>query len=201
MQEVFYNDIIAKKKEGIQMKLTKKQKKYIIETTVALIVLIAGIITGTAKKEEILEVFGIQTTNISEDSYKVISVTDGDTFKINYNGKETKVRLIGVDTPESVHPDKEKNTEYGKQASNYTKSLIENKTVKLEFDVSQTDKYGRLLAYVYLENGEMLNEKLVKEGYAKVATYPPNVKYVEKFESLQKQARENKVGFWKEDVF
>ena len=120
------------------MKLTKKQKKYIIETTVALIVLIAGIITGTAKKEEILEVFGIQTTNISEDSYKVISVTDGDTFKINYNGKETKVRLIGVDTPESVHPDKEKNTEYGKQASNYTKSLIENKTVKLEFDVSQT---------------------------------------------------------------
>ena len=61
--------------------------------------------------------------------------------------------------------------------------------------------YHKLLAYVYLENGEMLNEKLVKEGYAKVATYPPNVKYVEKFESLQKQARENKVGFWKEDVF
>lgn len=188
------------------MKLTKKQKKYIIQTAIALIILIPGIIAGTVKKEEILKAFGIEikaTTeaNITEDSYEVISVTDGDTFKINYNGKETKVRLIGVDTPESVHPDISKNTEYGKEASNYTKSLIENKTVKLEFDVSQTDKYGRLLAYVYLENGEMLNEKLLEEGYAQVATYAPNVKYVEKFEQLQKQARENKVGFWAKNVF
>ncbi len=183
------------------MKLTKKQKKYIIETIITLIVLVSGIIAGTIKKEEIIEVLGITTTNTLEDSYKVISVTDGDTFKINYNGKETKVRLIGVDTPESVHPDTTKNTEYGEEASNYTKNLIQNKTIKLEFDVSQTDKYGRLLAYVYLENGEMLNEKLLKEGYAKVATYPPNVKYVERFEKLQKQARENKIGFWKAEIF
>lgn len=188
------------------MKLTKKQKKYVIKTVIALIVLIPGIIAGTTKKEEILKALGIEiettaTANISEDSYKVTSVTDGDTFKINYNGQETKVRLIGIDTPESVHPESSKNTEYGKEAANYTKSLLENKTVKLEFDVSQTDQYGRLLAYVYLENGEMLNEKLLKEGYAQVATYAPNVKYVEKFEQLQKEARENKLGFWAVDVF
>ncbi len=188
------------------MKLSKKQKKYIIQTIIALIILIPGIIAGTVNKEEVFKALGIKiestkVANIGEDSYKVTSVTDGDTFKINYNGKEQKVRLIGVDTPESVHPDSSKNTEYGKQASNYTKSLLENKTVKLEFDVSQTDKYGRLLAYVYLENGEMLNEKLLKEGYAQVATYVPNVKYVEKFEQLQKEARENKVGFWAIDVF
>lgn len=186
------------------MKLTKKQKKYIVQTIIALIILIPGIIAGTVKKEEILKAFGMEiktTSNVSEDIYEVISVTDGDTFKINYNGKETKVRLIGVDTPESVHPNSSKNTEYGKEASNYTKSLLENRTVKLEFDVSQTDQYGRLLAYVYLENGEMLNEKLLKEGYAQVATYAPNVKYVEKFEQLQKEARENKVGFWAKDVF
>lgn len=191
------------------MKLTKKQKKYIIQTSIALIILIPGIIAGTVKKEEIFEALGIETSTKTSSQkssaivgeYEVVSVTDGDTFQINYNGTKTKVRLIGVDTPESVHPDSKKNNEYGKQASNYTKSLLEGKTVKLEFDVLPTDKYGRLLAYVYLENGEMLNEKLLKEGYAQVATYPPNVKYVENFKSIQKEARENKVGFWATNAF
>lgn len=191
------------------MKLTKKQKKYIIETLIALIILIPGIIAGTVKKEEIFEALGIenntktsvQTSQVIEGEYKVVSVTDGDTFEINYNGTKTKVRLIGIDTPESVHPNSKKNNEYGEEASKYTKSLLEGKTVKLEFDVSPKDKYGRLLAYVYLESGEMLNEKLLKEGYAQVATYPPNVKYVENFKEIQKEARENKVGFWSKDVF
>lgn len=191
------------------MKLTKKQKKYIVQTVIALIILIPGIIAGTVKKEEILEALGIETntkTSVQTDQaidgeYEVVSVTDGDTFEINYNGTKTKVRLIGVDTPESVHPNSKKNNEYGEEASKYTKSLLEGKTVKLEFDVSPKDKYGRLLAYVYLEDGEMLNEKLLKEGYAQVATYPPNVKYVENFKELQKEARENKVGFWAENVF
>lgn len=188
------------------MKLTKKQKKYIINTIIALIILMPGIIAGTVNKEEIFEAFGIKitrdvATNIEENTYTVTSVIDGDTFKINYNGKQEKVRLIGVDTPESVHPDSTKNTSYGNIASNYTKSLIEAKTIKLEFDVSQTDKYGRLLAYVYLENGEMLNEKLLKNGFARVATYAPNVKYAEKFKALQEEARKNKIGFWAENVF
>lgn len=191
------------------MKLTKKQKKYIIETLIALIILIPGIIAGTVKKEEIFEALGIETvtktskkeTSAIEGEYEVIFVTDGDTFEINYNGTKEKVRLIGVDTPESVHPNSKKNNEYGKQASNYTKNLLEGKTVKLEFDVSPRDKYGRLLAYVYLENGEMLNEKLLKEGYAQIATYPPNVKYVENFKAIQKEARENKIGFWAKDAF
>ena len=191
------------------MKLTKKQKKYIIETLIELIILIPGIIAGTVKKEEIFSALGIQTkiktseknTSAIDGEYEVISVTDGDTFEINYNGTKEKVRLIGVDTPESVHPNSKKNNEYGKQASNYTKNLLERKVVKLEFDVSPRDKYGRLLAYVYLENGEMLNKKLLKKGYAQVATYPPNVKYVEDFKTIQKEARENKVGFWAKDVF
>lgn len=191
------------------MKITKKQKKYIIQTTIVLIILIPGIIAGTIKKEEMFEALGIKTntkTSIQTDQaidgeYEVVSVTDGDTFEINYNGTKTKVRLIGVDTPESVHPNSKKNNEYGEEASKYTKSLLEGKTVKLEFDVSPKDKYGRLLAYVYLEDGEMLNEKLLKEGYAQVATYPPNVKYVENFKELQKEARENRVGFWSKNVF
>ena len=73
--------------------------------------------------------------------------------------------------------------------------------VTLEFDVEKTDKYNRLLAYVYLEDGTMLNKKLLEEGYAKLATYPPNVKYVDEFKAIQKEAREENRGFWAENVF
>ena len=191
------------------MKLTKKQKKQMIQYSAGIIVIIIAGITGSLKKEEILSIFQnnkIQQTITTKetqnlDQYLIKEVIDGDTYKIDYEGKEQKVRLIGVDTPESVHPDKTKNTEYGKQAANYVKKLIENQYVSLEFDVSKTDKYGRLLAYVYLENGEMLNAKLVKEGYAQVATYAPNVKYVDTFKSMQQEARKNKRGFWKENIF
>ena len=191
------------------MKLTKKQKKQIIKYGVTGVVLAVGLVTGSIKKEEILNIFQndiVVQTSLNKEAeiegkYLILEVVDGDTYKIRYNGEEKKVRLIGVDTPESVHPDKAKNSNYGKTASNYVKELIENKYVSLEFDVSQTDKYGRLLAYIYLENSEMLNEKLLKEGYAQIATYAPNVKYVDKFTALQEEARNKKQGFWKEDVF
>lgn len=129
--------------------------------------------------------------------YKVTRVVDGDTFIINYNGKEERVRLIGVDTPESVHPNESKNTEEGIKVSDYTKQMLTGKYVEIELDVSQRDKYGRLLVYAYLD-GEMYNKTLLEKGYARIATYPPNVKYVEDFTRIQKEARENKVGLWSE---
>ena len=135
------------------------------------------------------------TSSQASTTYTVIRVVDGDTFKINYNGKEESVRLIGVDTPESVHPDAEKNTEFGKTASNFSKNYLEGKEVTLEFDVQERDQYGRLLAYVYL-NGIMYNKTLLEEGYAKIATYPPNVKYVDDFTTIQEEARNNKKGLW-----
>lgn len=110
----------------------------------------------------------------------VLRVVDGDTFVVNYNGVEETVRLIGVDTPESVHPDSSKNTDAGFAASEFTTVYLTGKEVELEFDVQQRDQYGRLLAYAYLD-GEMFNEKLLKTGYANIATYPPNVKYVDRF--------------------
>ena len=128
--------------------------------------------------------------------YKVVRVVDGDTFIIDYNGTEERVRLIGVDTPESVHPDESKNTEDGIKMSNYTKDRLQGKIVKLELDVQERDKYGRILAYVYIDD-KMYNKELLELGYAKVATYPPNVKYVDDFTKIQKEARENKVGLWK----
>lgn len=136
-------------------------------------------------------------TDLSDLSeYKVVRVVDGDTFIIDYKGKEERVRLIGIDTPESVHPNESKNTEEGIKTSNYTKERLDGKMIKLELDVQERDKYGRILAYIYVD-GNMYNKELLELGYAKLATYPPNVKYVDDFTKLQEEARENKVGIWK----
>jgi micrococcal nuclease len=108
----------------------------------------------------------------------VTRVVDGDTVEISpsVEGLST-VRLIGVDTPEThggTQP-------YGPEASDFTRQYLEGAEVSLELDVEKVDPYGRLLAYVYHPDGEMLNETLVEEGYAQVATFPPNVKHQERF--------------------
>ncbi len=135
----------------------------------------------------------IEVTTQKANFVKVVRVIDGDTFEIE-GGK--KVRLIGVDTPESVHPDAARNTEFGKKAAEFTKKTIEGKKVLLFKDVSETDKYGRLLRYVYLEDGTFFNELLVREGYAMVSTYPPDVKFADLFLEAQQYARENNKGLW-----
>ncbi len=127
-----------------------------------------------------------------QEFQKVSRVVDGDTFVLE-NGE--RVRLIGVDTPETVHPSKPVQY-FGKEASAFTKNLIEGKQVRLEYDVQKQDRYGRLLAYVYLPDGTFVNAELVKQGYAQVSTYPPNVKYVDLFARLQREARENNRGLW-----
>lgn len=123
------------------------------------------------------------TVRIATQVYDVVRVIDGDTIVVNYNGNEEKVRMIGVDTPESVHPDSSKNTEAGVSASEYTKKHLEGKQVELEFDVQQRDQYGRLLAYVWVD-GKMYNKTLLEDGIANLATYPPNVKYVDEFTAI-----------------
>lgn len=125
---------------------------------------------------------------------QVTRVVDGDTIVVNYNGEEERVRLIGIDTPETVHPSRGEEP-YGREASNFTKTGLEGKQVGLEFDVQERDRYGRLLAYVWLNN-QLFNENLVRDGYAKVSTYPPNVKYVDVFTAAQKEAREANRGLW-----
>ncbi|MPM62259.1 hypothetical protein SDC9_109125 [bioreactor metagenome] len=131
----------------------------------------------------------------AQATYKIVRIVDRDTLVINYNGVEEKVRLIGVDTPESVHPDATKNNEFGKIASDFSKNYLDGKEVTLELDAQERDQYGRILAYVYI-NGVMYNKTLLQEGMAKVATYPPNVKYVDDFKALEKSARENNKGLW-----
>ncbi len=133
--------------------------------------------------------------NPSQTTYKIVRIVDGDTLIIDYNGVEERVRLIGVDTPESVHPDATKNNEFGVIASNFSKDYLESKEVSIELDVQERDKYGRILAYVYV-GGQMYNKILLQEGMAKVATYPPNVRYVDDFKALEKTARESNKGLW-----
>lgn len=122
---------------------------------------------------------------------KVINVVDGDTIKI---ATGQTVRYIGIDTPETVHPDKPVMC-YGKEAAAKNTELVEGKVVELEKDVSETDKYGRLLRYVWLED-ELVNEFLVREGYAQSSSYPPDVKYQSRFVSAQRLARSEEKGLW-----
>lgn len=133
-------------------------------------------------------------------SYSVVRVVDGDTIKIVYGGKETSVRYIGINTPETVDP--RKPVEYfGKEASSKNRELVEGREVYLEYDVERFDQYDRILAYVWLTSSigdinSMVNYILVKEGYAQVATYPPNVKYIDRFVEAQEYASKNNLGLW-----
>ena len=131
--------------------------------------------------------------------YTVKKVSDGDTFWID-NGTEKgeKVRMTGIDTPES-HKSKRKDVQYfGKEAEAYSRKLLLGKKVRLETDVTPKDKYGRTLAYVYLEDGTFVNAHLIENGYAKVFTFPPNVKYADEFVQLEREARAQNKGLWAE---
>lgn len=127
--------------------------------------------------------------------YKVIRVVDGDTIIVDFNGKQERVRMIGIDTPESVHPDVSRNVLEGEMAAKYTRDKLEGKEVGMEFDLQERDHYGRLLSYIWF-SGEMFNKTLLKEGYAQVSTYPPNIKYTDEFIQLQKESRESNRGIW-----
>lgn len=155
-----------------------------------------------------------EVDNIDDESkpvldgpYHISYVVDGDTVKFEEWGSDVRVRLIGVDTPESVASDEyltqsnKQNTAEGKDASAFMKEYLPKGTVcYVERDVETQDRYGRELAYLYAEkDGEVVfvNELLLREGYAKLFTLQPNVKYADnKFLDAQRYARENEKGFW-----
>lgn len=136
----------------------------------------------------------IPTPNISYDTYLVTRIIDGDTFEINYNSQTETVRLLSVDTPETVHPTIPVE-DYGKEASSFTTSELLNKYISLEFDSQERDPYNRFLAYVYID-GKMFNKTLLEKGLAQVTIYPPNTKYADEFIEIEKTAKANKIGMW-----
>jgi micrococcal nuclease len=134
------------------------------------------------------------TTSPVEDNLpkvKVTKVIDGDTIEIE--GGE-RVRYIGVDTPETVDPRRGVQC-YGAQASDENKKLVEGKIVRLEKDVSETDKFGRLLRYVWVDN-LLINDYLVENGFAHSSSYPPDIKYQSMFAESEAAARQKRLGLW-----
>ena len=122
---------------------------------------------------------------------RVVRVIDGDTVELE-GGQ--KVRYIGIDTPEIVHPQKPVEC-FGREAANINKELVEGKIVELEKDVSETDKYQRLLRYVYV--GDIfVNDYLVRQGYAHASSYPPDVKYQDLFRQAEQEAQSHNRGLW-----
>ena len=141
---------------------------------------------------------------------KVLNVIDGDTLKVSYHGRKESIRLIGIDAPESwknrkAYKDSKRSskdinaiTSQGRLAKNYVKSLVKKGAiVTIQFDIEKRDRYRRLLGYVYLPDGRMLNDLIIRNGYASPLTIPPNIKYKNRFLRSYRYARNHGLGLWK----
>jgi len=139
-----------------------------------------------------------ETNNIL---YAIVSVTDGDTFKVSIDGKTEIVRAIGIDTPETVDPRKPVQC-FGVEASKRAKSLLTGKRVQLQADPTQgeRDKYSRLLRYAWLEDGTFFNLKMIADGYASEFTYNTPYKYQAEFKQAETNARNAKLGLWADNA-
>lgn len=133
----------------------------------------------------------------SSTLYAVVKVVDGDTIHIDVAGRKETVRLIGINTPETVDPRRPVEC-FGNEASNKAKELLEGKKIRIETEQSQgeRDKYGRLLGYVFREDGLFFNEYMISEGYAYEYTYRIPYKYQAEFKVAQKEAEANGRGLW-----
>lgn len=126
----------------------------------------------------------------------VTEIVDGDTIRITSNGKTYTVRYIGIDTPEIKHQGNSTDQPYGQEATALNAWLVSGKEVYLKKDVTETDKYGRLLRYVFLPNGTLVNSVIVRMGYAHILSIPPNVAFQSEFLQAQQAAREEGLNLW-----
>jgi micrococcal nuclease len=180
------------------MKLSKKNQQLLL--TLVILLLWTIFVPRELELEEPKET-PIQVSETAlPPAWQVATVTrvvDGDTIEI---AGGQKVRYIGIDTPETVDPRQEVQC-FGQEASNRNKELVAGQEIFLEKDVSETDRYGRLLRYVYLAtDSASVNEQLVSEGFAKASSYPPDVRYQEKFKAAEEDARAKQRGLWQEDL-
>ena len=170
----------------------------------AIIIIIIGVIAYFFGGES---VFNIGNNSGNQDFVQAVIVraVDGDTAVVRIDGQEKRVRFLGVDTPETVHPNKPVQF-YGKEASSFTKESLNGRRVWLEYDSNPQDRYGRHLAYIWLNNPKTINESTIREsmfnaklllgGYAKVMIIRPNKRYESEFRKFQDEARNKKLGVW-----
>lgn len=130
-----------------------------------------------------------ETPLAEHETALVVRVLDGDTVEVLLAGETLRLRYIGIDSPEDGQP-------FAAEATEANRQLVEGKKVLLEKDVSETDRYDRLLRYVYLLDGTLINAELVRAGYALAAAYPPDTRYQDYLESVQEAARQDGLGIW-----
>lgn len=197
---------------SMSFKLTKKQQRVVVNLVLALTVMVLasfGLVYVSPDGEilpappksalesapsPVAQVLGQSTTTLPGgelESAVVVRVIDGDTIQLQ-DGRT--LRYIGIDTPETKHPTVGKEC-YGDQASRRNLELVEGQTVQLEKDVSETDRYQRLLRYVWL-NDRMINEQLVAEGYATAVSFPPDIRHQAELQAAEQEAREAGLGLW-----
>ena len=173
------------------MKLTRSQQRKLVSAVITLIVILLGGYTLNQPQQETVTV-----GPVDPGYYRVVTFSDGDTISVDMNGTEEKIRMIGVDTPETHHPSKPVQC-FGRAASAFTKEFIGTKPVRLEADPlnDNRDRYGRLLRYVYTPDGKMVNRELIAQGYGFAYTSFPLEKSDE-FQKLEDNAREKNLGLW-----
>lgn len=140
---------------------------------------------------------------LKTEEVEILKVVDGDTIIVKTSeGIEERVRLLLIDTPESVHPSKEKEL-FGKESSTYAKSVLKKgDTVTMEVGNPDRDAYDRLLAYIWINNDINFNQLMIEKGYARVAyIYPPNTKYLDEFMKSQEKAKKEKLNIWSIDGY
>lgn len=157
--------------------------------------------TAVAEEQKIASLEAVE--NLAEEGrwFDVVRVVDGDTLAVNINGVAETIRIIGINTPETVDPRKPVEC-FGKEASDKAKSILEGKKIRLEADPGQgeRDKYDRLLKYVFLENGTDFGKIMIEQGFAYEYTYDIPYKYQAEYKEAEKLARDNKRGLWADGV-
>ena len=208
-------NMAKKKKKKITLAEKKRRRLILLLAAILIVTISVGIIYPyysehgcSTLPQDIQNILSTASSLISENPivtpepnlygpYRVRWVVDGDTIAVDLNGTDTYIRLIGIDTPESVSYNTSENTEQGKTASDFTKKLLRKQKVYLEYDKDTKDKYGRTLAYVFLtDKTTMANREILRAGMAKVYSFRPNVKYEKEFIRIQNEAKANRVGFW-----
>lgn len=169
--------------------MPKRYLKYIIILSLVLGAVLYGLVDrnlngGTKRSDS----GGRRQTGL----IRVVRISDGDSVSIVVNGRTEKIRLIGIDAPEMAQ------RPWGKKAKQHLEDIIDGSSgkVSVERDVVERDKYGRLLAYLRTGDGRLINELMLRDGYAVLYTFPPNVKYTEVFTAAQHEARDKKLGIW-----
>lgn len=186
--------------------MNRKIRASISAAFITVVALLAGIGLTDADIRQVFKMFdSAYENNEAEENYEkgiVTRIVDGDTLVVQLDTGEEKVRLIGIDTPESTGKYKDNPEPFGEVASNYVMEMVLNKVVYLETDVSETDKYDRLLRYVWLEEpdkedfSKMLNVLLLSEGLAVTMSVDPDTKYEDLFKEYEEMAQNKQIGIW-----